>query len=81
MCGRYTFAPDLSQIGELFPGFEVPEELAPRYNIAPTQKVPVIPRPCHLMMSGWTLAALLGGVTVICMCRQSWVPPLPRLGS
>jgi putative SOS response-associated peptidase YedK len=42
MCGRYTFAPDLSQIGELFPGFEVPEELAPRYNIAPTQKVPVI---------------------------------------
>lgn len=44
MCGRYTFAPDLSQIGELFPGFSVslPAGLEARYNIAPTQEVPVV---------------------------------------
>ena len=42
MCGRYTFAPDLSILGELFPDLALPAELAPRYNIAPTQEVPAV---------------------------------------
>lgn len=40
MCGRYTLI-EISSLGERF-NLIVPEGLSPRYNIAPTQKVPVI---------------------------------------
>lgn len=43
MCGRYTLRLDLADIQDAFPDFSFPEELAPRYNIAPTQDAPVIP--------------------------------------
>lgn len=43
MCGRFTLTIDPSLLREAFPGFEVPGDLAPRYNIAPTQPVAVIP--------------------------------------
>ena len=36
MCGRYMLARDAQSLAEEF-GIEVPERLAPRYNIAPTQ--------------------------------------------
>jgi putative SOS response-associated peptidase YedK len=42
MCGRFTLTIDPSLLREAFPGFEVPGDLAPRYNIAPTQPVAVI---------------------------------------
>jgi putative SOS response-associated peptidase YedK len=45
MCGRYSFTIDLDELREAFPEFqppENPEELGPRYNIAPTQEVPVV---------------------------------------
>lgn len=43
MCGRYTLTVDASVLAELF-DLEPLTELSPRYNIAPTQKVPVVRR-------------------------------------
>jgi putative SOS response-associated peptidase YedK len=41
MCGRYTLGVPPVRIAEIFELLETPE-LAPRYNIAPTQQAPVI---------------------------------------
>ncbi len=41
MCGRYTLTVNASVLAELFE-IEPPTELQPRYNIAPTQQVPII---------------------------------------
>jgi putative SOS response-associated peptidase YedK len=41
MCGRYTLSSPADLIADLFGLVEVPE-LAPRYNIAPTQEAPVV---------------------------------------
>jgi putative SOS response-associated peptidase YedK len=41
MCGRYTLSSPADLIADLFGLAETPE-LAPRYNIAPTQEVPVV---------------------------------------
>jgi putative SOS response-associated peptidase YedK len=43
MCGRFTLTVDPGQLRESFPGIQVPDEIQPRYNIAPTQPVAVIP--------------------------------------
>jgi putative SOS response-associated peptidase YedK len=45
MCGRYTLHHKPKDIGERFGVEPVEEFLAPRYNIAPSQIVPVIRRP------------------------------------
>lgn len=42
MCGRYTLAADRTTLSMTFPEFDIPEKLSPRYNIAPTQPVPVV---------------------------------------
>ncbi len=42
MCGRFTLTTTPAELTEAFPDVEVPEELAPRYNIAPSQPVAVI---------------------------------------
>jgi len=42
MCGRYTLAKDLAEIKKRFDVSEAPENLKPRYNIAPNQQVPII---------------------------------------
>jgi putative SOS response-associated peptidase YedK len=41
MCGRFTLTSPADTVAELFELAEVPE-IAPRYNIAPTQPVPVV---------------------------------------
>ena len=41
MCGRYTLKAPREAIAEAFDLADVPE-LLPRYNIAPTQPVPVV---------------------------------------
>ena len=41
MCGRYTLKAPREAIAEAFDLADVPE-LLPRYNIAPTQAVPVV---------------------------------------
>jgi putative SOS response-associated peptidase YedK len=43
MCGRFTLFVDPKDLMAAFPGFEVPLDWTPRYNIAPTQPVAVIP--------------------------------------
>ena len=43
MCGRFTLKTDPETLTETFPGFTMPDELTPRYNIAPSQGVAVVP--------------------------------------
>jgi putative SOS response-associated peptidase YedK len=43
MCGRFTLTLDPAQLREAFPGILFPQEIKPRYNIAPSQPVAVIP--------------------------------------
>ena len=42
MCGRFTLAAGPAGIQLAFPGVEVPQTLAARYNIAPSQAVAVL---------------------------------------
>jgi putative SOS response-associated peptidase YedK len=42
MCGRYALATDKETFSLTFPNFHVPESLPPRFNISPTQPVPVV---------------------------------------
>lgn len=43
MCGRFTLTIDPSHLQEAFPWATIPNDLNPRYNIAPSQPVAVIP--------------------------------------
>lgn len=42
MCGRFTLASDAEALQQTFFNFGIPTNLAPRYNISPTQDVAVI---------------------------------------
>ncbi len=42
MCGRFTLIANRKKLAEAFAGYELPQALAPRYNIAPSQAVAVI---------------------------------------
>jgi putative SOS response-associated peptidase YedK len=43
MCGRFTLTADPAQLREAFPWVQIPLGLSPRYNIAPSQPVAVVP--------------------------------------
>jgi putative SOS response-associated peptidase YedK len=43
MCGRFTLTVDPSQLQKVFPWLAIPDQLSPRYNIAPSQPVAVVP--------------------------------------
>lgn len=43
MCGRFTLTVDPSQLQEVFPWLAIPEMFSPRYNIAPSQPIAVVP--------------------------------------
>jgi putative SOS response-associated peptidase YedK len=43
MCGRFALTVDPADLQEAFPDYAFPPEYAPRYNIAPTQSVLVLP--------------------------------------
>ena len=43
MCGRFTLTADRQSIQQAFPWISVPDEITPRYNIAPSQPIAVIP--------------------------------------
>ena len=43
MCGRFTLTIDPNHLQEAFPWAVIPDDLSPRYNIAPSQPVAVIP--------------------------------------
>jgi putative SOS response-associated peptidase YedK len=42
MCGRYTLTVDPADLREAFPGLTFPEDMTPRYNVAPSQPVAVV---------------------------------------
>ena len=42
MCGRFTLTVDPAELREMLELGELPPDLQPRYNIAPTQAVPVV---------------------------------------
>jgi putative SOS response-associated peptidase YedK len=42
MCGRYTLTIDPADLQDAFPDLIIPEGMAPRYNIAPSQPVAVV---------------------------------------
>lgn len=43
MCGRFTITATPDQLQASFPGLAVPPQMTPRYNIAPTQPIAVVP--------------------------------------
>jgi putative SOS response-associated peptidase YedK len=43
MCGRFTLTAETNIIQKNFPWINIPENLQPRFNIAPTQPVAVVP--------------------------------------
>ncbi len=43
MCGRFTLTADPIDIQAAFPWLEVPAEMAPTYNVAPSQPIAVVP--------------------------------------
>jgi putative SOS response-associated peptidase YedK len=43
MCGRFTLTIDPYHLQEAFPWAVIPDDIVPRYNIAPSQPVAVIP--------------------------------------
>ncbi|MBN1991911.1 MAG: SOS response-associated peptidase [Anaerolineae bacterium] len=42
MCGRFSLATNQKKLAESFAEFKLPEEMAPRHNIAPSQPVAVV---------------------------------------
>jgi putative SOS response-associated peptidase YedK len=51
MCGRATLT-DVEELAEVFALNDLPD-LVPRYNIAPTQPLPIIRQPGHLEVLPW----------------------------
>jgi putative SOS response-associated peptidase YedK len=43
MCGRFSLTAEVNAVQESFPWVNIPPDLTPRYNIAPSQPVAVIP--------------------------------------
>ena len=43
MCGRFTMTVDPAQLRDAFPWLDIREDWTPRFNIAPTQPVAVVP--------------------------------------
>ena len=43
MCGRFSLNADPTQLKKIFPWLNVPDNLEPRYNVAPGQPVAVVP--------------------------------------
>lgn len=52
MCGRATLTVDVKELAEVFALDEVPQ-IVPRFNIAPTQPLPVIRKPGTLELLPW----------------------------
>jgi putative SOS response-associated peptidase YedK len=42
MCGRFTLTATPDQLQDAFPQFNVPQQMTPHFNIAPSQPIPVV---------------------------------------
>jgi len=54
MCGRFTLTADINDLQSEFPWVVIPEGIQPRYNIAPSQPVAVIPNDGHNQLDFFT---------------------------
>jgi putative SOS response-associated peptidase YedK len=54
MCGRFTMTIDPTHLQEAFPWATIPSELNPRFNIAPSQPIAVIPNSGENILSMYT---------------------------
>ena len=52
MCGRATLTVDVDELAEVFALNDLPA-IVPRFNIAPTQPLPIIRKPGHLELAPW----------------------------
>lgn len=43
MCGRFTLTADINTLEDAFPWLNIPQKHTPRFNIAPTQPIAVVP--------------------------------------
>lgn len=43
MCGRFTLTATPDQLQLAFPGIAIPPQISPRYNVAPSQPIAVVP--------------------------------------
>lgn len=57
MCGRFALSAKTSQIEKLLPGLKINNNINPRYNISPSQKVKVIlnTKPDQIVEAQWGL--------------------------
>ena len=53
MCGRATLSVSVDELREVFDLHEVPEQMPPRFNIAPSQPLPIIREPGRLELLPW----------------------------
>ena len=42
MCGRFTLTVSPEELQAAFPNFDIPGDLPPSFNIAPSQPIPVV---------------------------------------
>ncbi len=88
MCGRYTLTATNEELAEVFALLDVPA-LEPRYNIAPTQNVPVVrvletsrPRLLHLLRWGliphWAKDPGIGSRMINARCESVDTKPAFR---
>ena len=78
MCGRYTLTSPERAIREVLEGEEVPEEFAAlpgRYNVAPTQPMPVLRSGGDLRLSRWGFRSL--GTTLLINARSETLRTKP----
>jgi putative SOS response-associated peptidase YedK len=55
MCGRVIRTSPVEALREIFDLVAVPDGLRDRYNLAPSEPIPVIRRPHHLELLRWGL--------------------------
>ncbi len=68
MCGRFTLTVSPEELQAAFPDFQIPDDIPPSYNIAPSQPIPVIPNDGEYQLDffrwglipSWTKAENLG---------------------
>lgn len=53
MCGRATLSVSVDELRDVFELTDLPGDMPPRFNIAPTQLLPVIRTPGHLELAPW----------------------------
>ena len=83
MCGRFTLTIDPAHLQEAFPWAVIPNDLSPRFNIAPSQPVAVIPNTGDNILSmyqwglipSWSKDPAIGGRMINARAESLAVKP------